>query len=33
LANNQTKEELSKAGADITISRLKEILSILEVKV
>jgi HAD superfamily hydrolase (TIGR01509 family) len=33
LANNQTKKELSKAGADITISRLKEILSILEVKV
>ena len=33
LANNQTKEELSKAGADITISRLKEVLLILEVKV
>jgi HAD superfamily hydrolase (TIGR01509 family) len=33
LANNHTKEELSKAGADITLSRLKEILSILEVKV
>lgn len=33
LANNQTKEELSKAGADITISQLKEILPILKVKV
>ena len=33
LANNQAKEELSKAGANTTISQLKEILSILEVKV
>lgn len=33
LENNQTKEELTKAGADITISRLNEILSILEVRV
>lgn len=33
LTNNQTKEELSKAGANITISQLKEILSMLEVKV
>lgn len=33
LTNNQTKEELLKAGANITISQLKEILSILEVKV
>lgn len=33
LANNQPKQELSKAGADITISQLKEILQILEVKV
>ena len=32
LANNQTKGELIKAGADITILRLEEILSILEVK-
>lgn len=33
LANNRTKEELSKAGADATISRLEEILSILGVSV
>lgn len=33
LANNQTKEELSKAGADATISWLEEILSILEVRI
>ena len=33
LADNQTKEELSKAGANITISQLKEILSISEVNV
>lgn len=32
LANNQTKEELSMAGANITISQLKEILLILDVK-
>ncbi len=31
LANNQTKEELKKAGADIIISQLNEILSILKV--
>ncbi len=33
LATNQTKEELLKAGANTTIFQLKEILSILEVKV